>query len=449
MKNKSKIAILILHLLPGLTFAGDFVCNQIDWTHNGGGITIGPGRNDGANRIYVNGNDVFEYTWQDSVWQIDTIESVSGWLDKDIVAGPGRNDGICRLYICRQGKLLEYTYNGGIWEKAVIDSGNIWTYNMPVALGNIKNDDTVRVLIAVNDSFTVAYTYQSAGNIWQADTVGKTNGQIRGITIGKGRNEDTNRVYAGGGNADLYEYWYADNIWNKKYMAGNFISTAIGIGRNDNIKRLYLHGIFETTWIIDHWSTNFLDTTSGSYVGRSVISNGRNDSKNRLYVAAEQLINPTDSADYYYVYILEKSYDSLTGWTRKEIPAVIGGLPAFMTYVAAGDARNDGKNRIYGHCSSGELFEFAWDDTINGVEHEDVKVVNNINVRKVLQVGPNPFYSYTVISNLPSNVELNIYDITGRLVEKTNSTKVGAKLKAGVYFVTAGGYKPAKMVKIK
>ncbi|MDO9066957.1 MAG: T9SS type A sorting domain-containing protein, partial [Deltaproteobacteria bacterium] len=209
-----------------------------------------------------------------------------------------------------------------------------------------------------------------------------------------------------------------------------------------------LNGIFECTWSIDHWVYNSMDTNHISYSGRTVLTEGRNDGKNRLYVASD-LWESADSIGYTNVYILEKTYDSLAGWTRKDLQAVFFGDPVPLDYIAAGQARNDGVNRIYGHCYYGELFEFAWDDTLNGVEQEGLKVINDLKVTKVLKVGPNPFCNYTTISNLPTDAELKIYDITGRLVEKTNSAKVGSKLKAGVYFITAGGYKPAKMVKIK
>jgi len=150
------------------------------------------------------------------------------------------------------------------------------------------------------------------------------------------------------------------------------------------------------------------------------------------------------------IHVFEYSYNGYE-WTKDTLDTIAFnyGVNFFMSALAVGDARNDGKNRVYGVSELGHIFEWEWDDSLNGVEQEDLKVVNDLKVRKVLKVKPNPFYSYTAISNLPSDVELKIYDITGRLVEKTNSTKVGAKLKTGVYFVTAGGYKPAKMVKIK
>ena len=444
MKNSLKIIIAILLLLPGLAFAGDFVCRQIGETSGGGDLVLAPGRNDGVNRLYVNGAGMFEYSWQDSVWHKDTLEAVSGWVHKAVAAGFGRNDGICRIYARWPLGLCEYTYNGGVWTKVMIDNLNL--EGNAIALGDIKNDDTIRVVAGIWDSLIVAYTYQSAGNTWKAETLGTTNNEIHGITVGQGRNDDTNRVYTGGWNARFYEYWYQSGVWNKYSLGYSYCST-IGDARNDGINRLYLEGLAEFTWETDHWTFNSMDTNSSSYSGRTVLSNGRNDGRNRLYVASD-LRESADSVGYANAYILEKTYDSLTGWTRKELQAVAIGDPVPLDYIAAGQARNDGVNRIYGHYYYGELFEFTWADTINGVE-QGVKDINVLNVGKALKVKPNPFYSYAAISNLPSDVELKIYDITGRLVEKTNSTKAGAKLNAGVYFVTAGGYKPAKMVKIK
>ena len=225
-------------------------------------------------------------------------------------------------------------------------------------------------------------------------------------------------------------------------------NTVIGDGRNDDTNRLYGVGLAEDTWRVDHWQFNFLDTNAQSYSGPAVILDGRNDGKNRLYVAGRVLGGPADSVSYY-VYLLEKSYDSITGWTRKEIKAITYDPLTALWWVAAGNARNDNVNRIYGITDSGHLFEFVWDDTLDGVEQEGVRDVNELNVRKVLKVGPNPFYSFTNISNLLKNTEIKVYDITGRLVEKSKDKNIGHNLKSGIYFIMAQGYKPGKIIKIK
>jgi hypothetical protein len=439
-------ACAILLLLSGLAYAGDFVYQTIDNLSGTGEMVIAPVRNDGINRLYATGSGLFEYTWQDNAWQKVTIQLGPG-APVAITAGFGRNDSIWRLYGATGGKkLYEYSYEGGVWNAALVES----TINVKgsVKLGDIKNDDTIRIVAGGNDYVTMIYTYQTAGNTWRAETLDVNTNDIQGITIGKGRNDDTNRVYTGGGNTPFYEYSFSNNVWSKYFITNGVFNSVVGDGRNDDTNRLYGVGLAEDTWRVDHWQFNFLDTNAESYSGPSVILDGRNDGKNRLYVAARGLGGPADSVSYY-VYLMEKSYDSITGWFRKEIPAITYDPYIAMWWVAAGNARNDNVNRIYVITYAGHLFEFNWDDTINGVEQEGVKDVNEINIRKALKVAPNPFYNYANIANMPTNAEIRIYDITGRMVEKTANKIIGQNLNSGVYFIMAKGYKPAKIIKLK
>jgi len=435
-------------LLPGLAFAGDFVCRLVDQTSGEGDMVVAAARNDGVNRLYVSGGwCLYEYTWQDSVWHKDTVESVFAKVPTCLASGNGRNDGLLRLYGGVWGRdLNEYSYEGGVWNTASIDS--VRYVGRSVAVGDIKNDDTMRVVAGGIDGVTMSYTYQSSGNTWRAETLGVNTDEIAGITIGKGRNDDTNRVYSGGWSTKFYEYWYRNNVWYNYFITNGVYNSVVGKGRNDDTNRLYGVGLAEDTWTLDHWQYNALDTNDNSFAGNAVLMDGRNDSKNRLYVAARGLGGPIDTISYE-VFVLEKTYDSLNGWTRKEMRAVIYEPYTFMWDITAGKARNDTINRIYARVYDSDLFEFTWEDTINGVGQGDIKEVNDIKVRKVLNVGPNPFYSFTSIANMPNNAEIKIYDITGRLVEKSKDKNIGHNLKSGIYFIMAKGYKPGKIIKIK
>jgi len=195
-KNILFYTCALLLLLPGLAFAGDFVFQTIDNLSGTGEMVIAPARNDGINRLYATGFGLFEYTWQDSVWQKATIQSGTG-APVALTAGFGRNDGIWRLYGATGGKkLYEYSYEGGVWNAALVES----TINVDgsVKLGDIKNDDTIRIVAGGSDYVTMIYTYQTAGNTWRPETLDVNTNDIQGIAIGKGRNDDTNRVYTGG-----------------------------------------------------------------------------------------------------------------------------------------------------------------------------------------------------------------------------------------------------------
>lgn len=77
------------------------------------------------------------------------------------------------------------------------------------------------------------------------------------------------------------------------------------------------------------------------------------------------------------------------------------------------------------------------------------------------QVFPNPFIHKTSIefrvqsSELENaqlithNPQLNVYDLSGRLVETTKGKNIGKNLKPGIYFLKAKGYKPVKVVKLR
>lgn len=451
-KNRYKIAIIILLLLPGLAIAGDYRCDKVGTGSGYGEVIVAPGRNDGVNRVYASGEFPYEYTWDGNIWIKDSLTTTPSWIIS-IAAGFGRNDSVCAIYTGDQigSQLWEYIYDtlNNIWNGVKVDDRSGLRLNA-VEIGNVKNDDTMRVVAGGSDSATIAYTYQEGTNTWEKDTVGVKRERIFQIEIGKGHNDDSNRIYSAG------DGFWCEYTFRNKWDSLLFVSGSYGVTlsklKSDSLARLYLSsgGITEYTW--DGFKWGITDTVYCLYITNVLIEgNGRNDAKQRIYSGVRGN-TPIDSI-YAKVFTHEYSYSVGTGWEIKELSAVIWNPDGYPRHsiegVAIGKGRNDDTNRVYGLCTNGELFEWTWDDTINGVWQEEVKVGNDINIRKVLKVKPNPFYSYTAITNLPSDVELKIYDITGRLVEKTTSHKVGAGLKAGVYFVTAGDYKPAKAVKIK
>ncbi|MDO9575349.1 MAG: T9SS type A sorting domain-containing protein, partial [bacterium] len=64
-----------------------------------------------------------------------------------------------------------------------------------------------------------------------------------------------------------------------------------------------------------------------------------------------------------------------------------------------------------------------------------------------LQAYPNPFRSVTSIQNQVSSIQ--VYDLSGRLIETTKGNTIGKNLKPGVYFLKAEGYKPVKVIKLR
>lgn len=84
----------------------------------------------------------------------------------------------------------------------------------------------------------------------------------------------------------------------------------------------------------------------------------------------------------------------------------------------------------------------------NGVEEESM-----VNNQRILTAYPNPFIKTTQLminsKLLTEKDKIQIYDISGNLVEEAKGNIVGKNLKAGVYFVRLDEYKLIKIVKMK
>jgi len=454
--ERTIIALYLALSFAGQLEAGDYHCQKIAYVSIPEGMVIAPGRNDGINRIYVAGTKPTEITWNGSGW--DTLSIGETTSARSIAAGFGRNDSICRIYIGdgMGARLWEYSYDDGIWERTMMDD-RIGTSLWAVALGDVKNDDTIRVVAGGDDSTAIAYTYQSSLGTWRKDSLPSVRGFIGGIDIGPGRNDDTNRVYSSSPGRWWVEYSYR-NQWDTICVLEGGGDILLCKARNDSIVRLYTNAFScfeEYYWSANQWEviTIIGDTTPSP----SDLNCGfaRDDSLLRLYVATSKnrLINDTFAN----VYVYEYEYTALWGWLRKELPAVIwnpGGRPRFtMLSVVVGDARNDGLNRIYGSCGNHEIFEWEWDDTLSVVAGEPRDERPKANIADIAAM-PNPFISEAAISfHLPQSghVSLDIYDITGRLVSCNSLGKKqagahsfawggknsqGSSLPPGVYFVS-------------
>jgi len=131
---------------------------------------------------------------------------------------------------------------------------------------------------------------------------------------------------------------------------------------------------------------------------------------------------------------------------------------------AAGSQSNDYYNRqnhIISDDQGGAIT--VWHDTRSGVDvdvyAQRIRGDNNgvagepidrgLIYQTHLKIYPNPFKHYAAVSGLPEGIVMKVYDITGRVVNITKDRKIGKNLPTGVYFVTAVGYKPTKIIKLK
>jgi hypothetical protein len=120
------------------------------------------------------------------------------------------------------------------------------------------------------------------------------------VTVGPGRNDATNRVYASCEDGNLHEYTWNGSTWLSAAIP-NLQGAAVGAGRNDGFNRLYATGweptnrhAYELTWNGSAWQTadmgewwsadQFGEIPSNSPV---TIANGRDDGVLRIFFPTE------------------------------------------------------------------------------------------------------------------------------------------------------------------
>ncbi len=419
---KKFVFVIISAAFFSIAHAGGYRCEKIAKIGLTGELVIADGRNDGQNRLYIPASRFHEIYWNGASWVNDSLFYDIIGMCRCAVAGSGRNDSIIRLYTGVSGSVLwEFTYNGSQWDSIRIDDrkgSNLLT----IAVGDIKNDDTIRVVAGGNDSVTIAYTFDKDSSIWLKDTLVRSSAAMTSSAIGNGRNDGINRLYLGNWYR-IQELTYFSS-WSFDTVVSFFIEPygiAMGQVKNDSLNRIYISGNYECLWTGTDWDCQPIDTTYGCS-GRSAIGAGRNDGVNRLYTATS--LNEEIDSTYANVYIREKSYYPDSGWKAKNIPIVIVDpwwnlMREEMDYVTVGDLRNDGIQRVYGICSNGEIFECTWDDTLNGVAGTPV-YRDKVYSLKLEQNYPNPFKTKTTINyQLTTNgsVNLSVYNIAGQLVK--------------------------------
>ncbi len=414
--KKFIFVIILASMLFSVAHAGDYKCSIVG-NASGSGLVIAQGRNDSINRLYATGGSPAEFTWNGSGWSRVLFSSTIASA-YSIAAGDGRNDAVNRIYTGGgSSRLREWSYNGSTWDSVLIDDRN-GSDIRSVCLGDIKNDDSIRVVAGGNDSTTIAYTYQNVSGTWKKDTVGIKRGIVQDIVIGNGRNDDTNRIYTSG---DIFwiEYTYRSK-WDTTYHSQMIPTTGslLASVKNDGLIQLYISedgGIRDFSWAGTQW----LNVDSAAYGRYPFSGDGRNDGKQRLYgLSSSMVVNDSIYSD---IRVLEWSYvDSI--WVKNVLDTIAlnYGVNFDMAAGVVGDARNDGKNRVYALSELGVIYEWEWDDSLNGVEGEPVDRNNKASINLCCNY-PNPFSYKTSIKyqiNKPGAYKLKIYDISGRFVKE-------------------------------
>ncbi|HEY3057907.1 MAG TPA: malectin domain-containing carbohydrate-binding protein [Chloroflexota bacterium] len=310
---------------------------------------VGPGRNDGVNRVYVGTVDtgrVQEFSWTGSGWGqgVDIGGSPGGGEIHNMGMGAGRNDGITRIYACSlDGELYELTYASSSWAQSTV--GSAIGYCTHAAVGAGRNDGVNR-LYATRDRYTMEYTW--SGSAWSAVTVGSIpSGLAHGVWIGPGRGGSTNYLYVATTNSGTYEGSYAAGAWALDAMGdrGDVRNVSVGPGRNDGTQRVYsatANGeLREFTWSGSAWASALAGTPIAATMIHANVADGRGDGVLRVYTSA------ADGA------VREHTFVS-GAWTTSSL----GGGTGYLYGFHLGVGRNDGRLRLYGASFDHLVYEY-------------------------------------------------------------------------------------------
>uniref|UniRef100_A0A7V5Y0K0 Exo-alpha-sialidase n=1 Tax=candidate division WOR-3 bacterium TaxID=2052148 RepID=A0A7V5Y0K0_UNCW3 len=249
------------------------------------------------------------------------------------------------------------------WVKVAIGPFDDYVSAITIAKG--RNDDTNRIYVATWRSL---YELTYRNNRWDILNMGTTSGW--GVWAGDGRNDGRIRVYAtftvtGPQYGGVYEYTWTGSNWQREAVA-TFPSSphssaghavAIGKARNDGINRIYStdgnnQRLFESTWDGQRWNTTQIFDSAGVNM---IIAPARNDGINRIYFVGQGTT------------IKELSWDGQR-WLYQLVD------PTERTYfgIACGYGRNDSILRLYsglGSYPNYGLYEFTW----NGSQWEKIR----------------------------------------------------------------------------
>ncbi len=314
-------------------------------------LIVGPGRNDGVNRVYtgtVNTGRVMELSWNGTSWgaPVNIGGSPSGLEIHNLTIGPGRNDGRTRIYACSlDGNLYELSFNGSSWTQATVGVADPPCTHAVV--GNGRNDGVNR-LYATRDQVVWEYTW--TGSSWSAVQVGSvTRGIVHGIDLGRGRGGTLNHLYVASSAMGTFEATFSSGAWSMVSMGDDddVRNVSLGPGRNDGVIRVYAgvaRGVIrEFTWTGTAWSSVEINQPIGSVIVHAYVRAGRNDGVMRVYAAAG------DGSAYEFTW-------TGSAWTMVDMGGGSEYLYGFFPGLRPGDPRQ----RLYGAAFDGHVYEFTF-----------------------------------------------------------------------------------------
>jgi hypothetical protein len=294
------------------------------------------------------------------------------------------------------------------------------------------------------------------------DTLGTGGMAYAGITVGEGRSDEVNRVYAGGWYTPIHEYTWDGGQWDQLAVSSgnrNIWPMAVGPGRDDAVERLYCPDRYQSYVREYTWGgSDFEEVNIGSpsALVKVIVGPGRNDGINRVYGAGlyghiQELtydagdwnildIHPdAPNLSRYGLCLARAQSDGLSrlysvaqggairehSWTGTEwTDTVIDAISGATVDIAVGPGRNDDTSRVYVPSIQGWLFEFTHDSPFQGCAELPLAKVAMMS----MDILPNPSRGEVRIRyglRRLRDVELSLYDVSGREILRRSSRERG------------------------
>jgi len=226
--------------------------------------------------------------------------------------------------------------------------------NNTVRVGQVRNDGINRVYVGtITKGRIFEFSWDSSKSNWSPpiDIGGSSKGgEIHNMTIGSGRNDKIDRLYACSLTGELYEIFYTNNTWIQSAIGvadGPCLHTVVGQGRNDGVDRLYAtrgRNIYEYTWRGNGWEVVFIGGVSRGRAHGITMGKRWGSVGNYLYIASSA----------------SGTYEA--AFSNGKWSLISMGDSGDVRNVGVGPGRNDGINRVYAALAHGVLREFSWDN---------------------------------------------------------------------------------------
>ncbi len=359
--------MMLTACITGLTVSSAYALWQVNTVRDEGDIMytvkVGEGRNNTITAVYAGGkndNVIYEYIWNGGAWDRTAING-GVWDCTSMVLGDARNNGQTRIVTGNESyaQVDEFYYNGLSWSSGNIGQmegghwdGNAWS----VDIGPGRNDGTNRVYAGSAWGSVKEYTW--SGSAWsETSTVASLGNNTNWVTkVAPGRNgSGTNYVYVGCADGRWREYYWNGTAWNRtdEYNYGGAVDVTaayVGIARNGGtVMRTYVglsNGDLYERRYNGGWQTPTRIAQNLGCIWGLEPGLGRNDGVKRLYIATENNV----------------VYEMFHNGTSWDTPVVIGPtMPNKLNSISIGPGRNtSSNNQIYVTSPDHKVYEYCW-----------------------------------------------------------------------------------------